>query len=197
MTANEHQWEISRERRYLEIASSEADLRAFLAACVWALEEGPRALFDRAVLWLVEHRVLLPRITVLARLVAEVRSVEHERLHRLLADAPPPEQRRRLEELLVVPDDSRRSRLDQLRGGRVNLSGRGFQGALERAFEIKDLGAPRGRVAGRAASESRRACPVWVEREGHGITGAESEAARSDAACDRASARGRCCRRRA
>ena len=78
---------------------------------------------------------------MLARLVAEFRSVEHERLHRLLADAPPPEQRRRLEELLVVGDDSRRSRLDQLRGGRVNLSGRGFQGALERAFEIKDLGA--------------------------------------------------------
>ena len=141
MTAYEHQWEIRRERGYREFASGEADLRAFLAARVWALEEGPRALFDRAVLWLVEHRVLLPRITVLARLVAEVRSVEHERLHRLLADAPPPEQRRRLEELLVVPDDSRRSRLDQLRGGRVNLSGRGFQGALERAFEIKDLGA--------------------------------------------------------
>ena len=141
MTAYEHQWEIGRERGYREFASGEADLRAFLAARVWALEEGPRALFDRAVLWLVEHRVLLPRITVLARLVAEVRSVEHERLHWLLADAPPPEQRRRLEELLVVPDDSRRSRLDQLRGGRVNLSGRGFQGALERAFEIKDLGA--------------------------------------------------------
>jgi hypothetical protein len=41
----------------------------------------------------------------------------------------------------VLPDDSRCSRFDQLRGGRVNLSGRGFQGALERAFEIRDLGA--------------------------------------------------------
>jgi hypothetical protein len=44
------------------------------------LEEGPRALFDRAVLWQIEHRVLLPGITVLARLVAEVRSVEHDRV---------------------------------------------------------------------------------------------------------------------
>lgn len=140
-TAYEHQWEIRHECGYREFAAGEAELRAFLAARVWALEEGPRALFDRAVLWLIEHRSLLPGITVLARLVAEVRSVEHERIHRLLADAPPPEQRRRLEELLVVGDDSRRSRFDQLRGGRVNLGGRGFQGALERAFEIKDLGA--------------------------------------------------------
>jgi hypothetical protein len=109
---------------------------------VWAVAaEGSRALFDRAVLWLIEHRVLLPGITVLARLVAEVRSVEHERIYRLLADAPTRERRRRFERLLVVADDARRSRLDQLRGGRVNISGRGFQGALERAFDLKGLGA--------------------------------------------------------
>ncbi|MGO9752536.1 MAG: DUF4158 domain-containing protein [Solirubrobacteraceae bacterium] len=54
-------------------------MRAVLAERVWALEEGPRALFDRAVMWLIAHRVLLPGITVLARLVAEVRSAEYDR----------------------------------------------------------------------------------------------------------------------
>ena len=80
-TAYEHQWEIRRECGYREFASGERELRAFLAARVWALEDGPRALFDRAVLWLIEHRVLLPGITVLARVVAEVRAAGHERVH--------------------------------------------------------------------------------------------------------------------
>jgi hypothetical protein len=72
MTAYEHQWEIRRECGYREFASGELELREFLAARAWALEEGPRPLFDRAVLWLIEQRVLLPGITVLARLIAEV-----------------------------------------------------------------------------------------------------------------------------
>jgi hypothetical protein len=140
-TAYEHQWEIRRECGYREFAAGEAELRAFLAARVWAVQEGPRALFDRSVLWLIEHRVLLPGITVLARLVAEVRSSEHDRIQEPLANAPTPEQRERFERLVVVAEDARRSRLDRLKGGPVNISGRGFQAALERAFEIKDLGA--------------------------------------------------------
>jgi hypothetical protein len=142
-TAYEHQWEIRRECGYREFAAAEFELREFLAARVWAVEEGPRALFDRAVLWLIEHRVLLPGITVLARLVAEVRSAEYERIHGLLADAPSAGQPERFEALLVVSKDARRSELDQLRDAKVNLSGRGFQAALERAFAIEMLGAGR------------------------------------------------------
>ncbi|MGO9898815.1 MAG: DUF4158 domain-containing protein [Solirubrobacteraceae bacterium] len=118
MTAYEHQWEIRRECGYREFASGELELREFLAARVWALEEGPRALFDRAVLRLIEQRVLLPGITVLARLVADVRADEHERIHGLLAEAPTAEQLERFERLLHVPKDARTSELDQLRGGR-------------------------------------------------------------------------------
>ncbi|WP_373431313.1 DUF4158 domain-containing protein [Streptomyces turgidiscabies] len=52
-------------------------LREFLAARVWSSLEGPRALFDRAVVWLVNNRVLLPGVTTLARMVAAVRLVLH------------------------------------------------------------------------------------------------------------------------
>ena len=62
--------EIRRECGYREFAAGEQELRALVAASAWACEDGPRALFDRAVLWLIEHRVLLPGITVLARVVA-------------------------------------------------------------------------------------------------------------------------------
>jgi hypothetical protein len=141
MTAYEHQWEIRRECGYREFGSGEPELREFVGARVWALEEGPRALFDRAVLWLIEQRVLLPGITVLARLVAEVRAAEHERIHALLAEAPTAGQLAAFERLLQVSEDARTSELDQLRGGKVSISGRGFQGALERAFAIEALGA--------------------------------------------------------
>ena len=50
-TAYEHQWEICRECGYREFAAGEPELRAFIAARVWACEDEPRALFDRAVLW--------------------------------------------------------------------------------------------------------------------------------------------------
>jgi Domain of unknown function (DUF4158) len=140
-TAYEHQWEIRRKCGYRDFAAGEAELRAYLAARVWATEDGPRALFDRAVLWLIEHLVLLPGITVLTRLVAEARAAEHERIHAMLADAPTPEQLRGLEQTLVVPKDARTSTFDRLRGGKVNISGRGFESALERAFEIKELSA--------------------------------------------------------
>jgi len=80
---------------------------------------------------------------VLARLVADVRAGEHERIHGLLAQAPTAEQLERFERLLGVPKDARTSELDQLRGGKVSISGRRFLGALERAFAIQALGAGR------------------------------------------------------
>jgi uncharacterized protein DUF4158 len=140
-TAYEHQWEIRRECGYREFSAGEAQLRAFLAARVWASAEGPRALFDRAVVWLVEHHVLLPGVTVLARLVAEVRASEHERLYEVLAGALPAGLRQELEALLLVPQGARISGLDRLRTGPVNVSGKALAGALERALEVKRLGA--------------------------------------------------------
>ncbi|MEV3927685.1 DUF4158 domain-containing protein [Actinomadura coerulea] len=54
-------------------------------------QDGPGALFGRTVVWLVEHRVLLPEITTLTRLVAEVRRVENARLYGMLAERTPAE----------------------------------------------------------------------------------------------------------
>jgi hypothetical protein len=56
--------------------AGELALREYMTGRVWLSNEGPRALFDRAVTWLRRNRVLLPGITTLARLVAEVRAGE-------------------------------------------------------------------------------------------------------------------------
>ncbi|MEH0557601.1 DUF4158 domain-containing protein [Streptomyces sp. B21-101] len=83
----EHAWEIRDAYGYREFPAAEDEVRQFLAARVWASLEGPRALFDRAVVWLVDNRVLLPGITTLTRLVAEVRASENTALYRTLDEA--------------------------------------------------------------------------------------------------------------
>ncbi|MGH8301902.1 MAG: DUF4158 domain-containing protein, partial [Steroidobacteraceae bacterium] len=103
----------------------------------------PRAIFDGAVLWLREHRVLLPGVSTLARLVARVREAANQRLLDTLVELLTPQQRRLLDLLLVVPEGARGSDLDRLRQGPVKLSGPGMVKALERVAEIAGMDSPR------------------------------------------------------
>ena len=57
-TPYEHAWEIRDACGYRDFAAGEDELREFLAARVWSSLEGPRALFDRAVVWLIGSQVL-------------------------------------------------------------------------------------------------------------------------------------------
>ncbi|GAA2062998.1 hypothetical protein GCM10009839_87830 [Catenulispora yoronensis] len=61
--------------------------RAFLYGRAWTQTEGPVALFDHAVAWLRREWVLLPGVTVLARLVADVREKADARLYATVAGA--------------------------------------------------------------------------------------------------------------
>jgi hypothetical protein len=128
-------------------------------------------LFDQAVAWLRARRVLLPGVSALARLVAEVRTAAVERPDGLLEDAITPGLRRRLEALLTVPEGSRWSKLDRLRWAPTRASGPEMVRALDRAADRRagrggvDVGAvPVGRLevlarqglAGNAAVLRRR-----------------------------------------
>jgi Domain of unknown function (DUF4158) len=140
-TVYEHAWEIRDVCGYREFGAGDDELRRFLAARVWSSVEGPRALFDRAVVWLTANRVLLPGITTLARLVAEVRREENNRLYSTLHEATPPELRVNMVRLLDVPGQGRVSELERLRQGPVRISGKAMESALDRASEIRGLGA--------------------------------------------------------
>ena len=79
-------------------------LEAWMDARAWTTGDGPKTIFDAAVAWLRERRVLLPGVTTLARLVARVRDAATQRLWDTLAALLTPDQRRLLELLLEIPE---------------------------------------------------------------------------------------------
>jgi Domain of unknown function (DUF4158) len=138
-TAYEHAWEIQRALRYRDFPDAEAELAAWVDARAWNTGDGPKALFDAAVAWLVEQRVLLPGVSRLARLVARVREQANERLWAALAAAATP-RRRVLERLLRVEPGERVSELERLRRGPTRVSGKSVTDAVDRAAELAALG---------------------------------------------------------
>ncbi|EFE85439.1 transposase for transposon [Streptomyces albidoflavus] len=115
-------------------------MREWVDARAWTTGEGPKALFDAAVGWLRERRVLLPGVTTLTRLVASVREAANQRLWDTLYGMLGVGQRAVLDSLLTVPPGERVSELDRLRRGPVRVSGPQMKRALERVEEIAALG---------------------------------------------------------
>ncbi|MCY0924393.1 MULTISPECIES: DUF4158 domain-containing protein [unclassified Streptomyces] len=62
-TQYEHAKEIRSLLGVRDFEDGELELRQHVAGRVWVSNEGPRALFDRAVTWLRRNRCLLPGIT--------------------------------------------------------------------------------------------------------------------------------------
>ncbi|MGW3368511.1 Tn3 family transposase [Streptosporangium canum] len=122
--------------------------RTFLHGRAWTHAEGPVALFEQSVAWLRRHRVLLPGVTVLERLVGSVRERADVRMYTVVA-----KQVRRadpglpgaLSDLLVVPEGSRVSELEKLRQAPKRTSGTEMVRALQRVDNLAGFGL--GRVA--------------------------------------------------
>jgi hypothetical protein len=142
----EHAAEIRQAFGYRAFSEPQAaaELCGFLAARAWTRIEPSKALFDAAAGWLREHRVLLPGVHALAKLVAEVRTATQERVWATVSQAAvaaDPGLPRRLGDLLQVPQDARVSELERLRRGPTRVSGRELVAALDRASELAGLGA--------------------------------------------------------
>jgi len=140
----DHADEIKRIYGYRDFGDQPEHVRLvrWLYARAWVSAERPSMLFDLATARLVEHKVLLPGVTTLARLVARVRDRVAERLWETLAAAPPDVQRARLERLVVVPTGQRVSPLEQLGRSPTRANAAGLLGALKRlgAFQALDIG---------------------------------------------------------
>lgn len=111
----------------------------WLYSRTWMYSERPSFLFDLATSFLVERKILLPAVSTLTRLVAQVRDRSEKRLWRKMASLPSFEQKEKLETLLLVPPESHRSLFDQLRKGPVRVSGPALVSALKRYQELKNF----------------------------------------------------------
>ncbi len=114
-------------------------LARWLYALCWTGTDRPSVLFDRATVWLVTEKVLLPGASALERLVARIRARAARRLWRTLACDVMREQRAQLDALLVAGEGGRPSPLDRLRDGPYLRSGAELSRAVGRLDEVRAL----------------------------------------------------------
>ncbi len=129
-TRFEHQDEI---RVALGLTDFSAQVEAFtvwLDALAFTTGDGPHALFAAAVDYLRGHRVLLPGVSTLARLVAKVRAEATDRLHSTLGEDLTATERLRLDELLVVVEGASVCELERWHKGFSVPTGRNLEKAL-------------------------------------------------------------------
>jgi len=143
MTRLEHATQIRDAYGFVEFSTVVEELARWVDDRAWTTGDGPKALFDGAVIWLREHRVLLPGVSTLARLVARVRDAAMARLWDTLAAPLTAAQASALELLLEIPDGARTSELERLRRGPTRVSGRAMVAALDRVSELTAIGVGR------------------------------------------------------
>ena len=179
-TAWEHAAEIRRQYGYRDFADPAESFRLmrWLYTRAWLSSERPSVLFDLATAWLVDRKVLLPGVSVLARLVVRTRERATARLYRKLVALPSVEQRDRPRALLVVPAGARQSPLDQLRRGPTQTTALGLVETLRRLGDARALGLgdvdvsglPAGRLKLLARyvspTQAREIPDVWVPPRG-------------------------------
>ena len=139
-TPYDHAMQIRKLLGYREFTGAEAEVTAFIASRVAKTRDSKRELFDRAVLWLIENRVLLPGISTLSRLVVEVRRAGLAAINNTLVDAAPPHMHRELAVTLTVPDGKKVSVLEWMRTPVTKVSGTGQCEALDRSAYVLGLG---------------------------------------------------------
>ena len=98
----------------------------------WMAAERPSVLFDQATAYLLDQKILLPGVSTLSRLVAQVRERTQARLWQRLAAMPDATQRDQLALWLQASAPGRPTPLDSLRHPPTRISRTGFREAAER-----------------------------------------------------------------
>ena len=138
----EHTAEIQDKYGYHEFnaGSWRFKLSRLLYTRSWISNERPSVMFDFSTAWLIQHKVLLPGVTTLSRLISEIRERANSRFFIKLASLPNEIQKTNLKELLIISEGLSTSKLDILRRGPVTISGPSFNRAISRYIEFKAFG---------------------------------------------------------
>ena len=103
----------------------------------WRDGERHGYLFDRAVLWLRQQKILLPGITTLERTIAEVVERTEQRCWRVLVKHAPLPLIDQVEQLLTIPEGERSTTLERLRRPPIQRGVRGVYTALRRVADLE------------------------------------------------------------
>lgn len=125
---------------YREISDCKFKLSRLLFARAWVSNERPSLMFDFATAWLIQKKILLPGVSTLCRLIAEIREKASKRLWRLLSALPTVEQKEKLKTLLKIREGKRFSNLDYYRKSSTTISSNSFNLAIARYVELNDFG---------------------------------------------------------
>ena len=109
----------------------------WLYSRAWLSAERPSVLFDLATARLVEQKILLPGVTTLTRLIAQVRDRASQRLWQQLNHGIDASLQESLESLLQSQPDKRQTRLDQWRRPITKDSAPGLVKAIDRWKEVQ------------------------------------------------------------
>jgi TnpA family transposase len=139
-TEREHTALIRTHYGYREISDCKFRLSRLLYARAWISNERPSLMFDFATAWLIQNKILLPGVSTLCRLIAEIREKTSKRLWRLLSALPTVEQKEKLKTLIKIQEGKRVSTLDYYRKSPTTISSNSFNLAITRYVELKDFG---------------------------------------------------------
>ncbi|GAA2533597.1 hypothetical protein GCM10010201_36230 [Pilimelia columellifera subsp. columellifera] len=140
MTRFEHRWEIQATDGWQEFSEVTDELTRWIDRRAWATGEGRKAIFDRAVPWLRQRRVLLPALVPLTRLVGRVVQQSHLRLWETLLELVTAEQAVLLLKLVEVAEGQRISALEWLRREPTGDTATALVKALSRVAEVAGIG---------------------------------------------------------
>ena len=140
MTRFEHRWEIREADGWREFAEAADELTRWVDRRAWTTGDGRKAVFDGAVGWLRQRRVLLPALDSLTRLVGHVVKRAHVRLWETLLGLITAEQAQLLLNLVEVPEGHRISPLERLRRTPIDQTASALVKALGRVAEVAGIG---------------------------------------------------------
>ena len=107
----------------------------------WYTNDRPSTIFELTVSRCIDSKILLPGVTVLERLISQVKERATARLWRKLAILPDASQCKRLENLLLITDRKNTSGLETVRQQITHESPVGFLKTIERYNKFCSLGA--------------------------------------------------------
>jgi TnpA family transposase len=138
-----HRNEIRQIYEYHDFTSHPFHFRLirWLYSRAWIYAERPSVMFDLATARCVESKILLPGVTTLARLIAQVRDRASIRLRNKLGKLPSNDQLILLENLLGTESGNRNTLLDILRQPPTTATPKGLLIAIDRLERLRLLGA--------------------------------------------------------